>query len=362
MEHYEQEKRISVIIPVYKAEVFLDDCIASVLKQTYQNLEIILIDDGSPDNSGKICDAYAAKDPRISVIHKKNSGVSDTRNVGLKKATGEGIVFLDSDDMLADSNALAAMMEQLGQTESDIVVANYARLWKKKILPAGNCMSLQSLNRESQDFRFQGFYSNGILAYVWGKLYRRSFLEKYQICFQWHGYAEDKAFNLECYFCGAKYCFCETRLNLYRMNPDSTSFRYRQDSLEQWIALTEEIDQTLKQKYADKQKDYQDVVWYTVLFAAFFNAKEEYIHTKRSTSAVHALLKQYRKAPLAVQAFRKTAQGHTTKGLSQLLWKIVLRGFSAAMYLHLLWGLSLGIKLLVDFRIDEKLSDTGMRE
>ena len=358
-----QERCISVIIPVYKTEEFLNVCIESVLKQTYQNLEIILVDDGSPDNSGKICDAYAAKDTRISVIHKKNSGVSDARNMGLQKATGEAVMFLDSDDVLADYGALAAMMTQMERTDSDIMVANYARLWKGKILPSGSCMQLQSLDRESQDFRFQGFYSNGVLAYVWGKLYRRSFLEKHQVCFAWHGYAQDKAFNLECYFCGAKYDFCEVRSNLYRMNPNSASFRYRQDSQKQWMALTAEIEHALeRQGNSLQQKKYRDVIWYTVLFAAFFNAKEEYIHTQNSIIAVHTLLKKYRGDPLAKQAFRNTAQGHATKDLSQLLWKWMLRGFSIAMQMHLLWSLSIGIKLLVDLRIDEKLSDTGMRE
>ena len=85
------EKKVSVIIPVYNVEKYLKECIQSVLRQTYKNLEIILVDDGSKDNSGKICDEYAKKDERIKVIHKKNGGLSDARNVGIDICTGEYI-------------------------------------------------------------------------------------------------------------------------------------------------------------------------------------------------------------------------------------------------------------------------------
>lgn len=92
---------ISVIVPVYNVEKYLDRCVQSIVDQTYKNLEIILVDDGSPDNCGTMCDAWAAKDSRIKVIHKKNGGLSDARNAGLAVATGEYIGFIDSDDWIA---------------------------------------------------------------------------------------------------------------------------------------------------------------------------------------------------------------------------------------------------------------------
>ena len=96
MENY----KISVIVPVYKVESYLEQCISSIIKQTYKNLEIILVNDGSPDNCGKLCDIYAKKDSRIKVIHKKNGGLSDARNVALDIATGDYIGFVDSDDWI----------------------------------------------------------------------------------------------------------------------------------------------------------------------------------------------------------------------------------------------------------------------
>ena len=91
---------ISVIVPVYRVEKYLDRCLQSIAGQTYRNLEIILVDDGSPDSSGAICDAWAAKDSRIRVIHKKNAGAGAARNTGLDVATGEIISMIDSDDYL----------------------------------------------------------------------------------------------------------------------------------------------------------------------------------------------------------------------------------------------------------------------
>lgn len=92
---------ISVIVPVYKVEAYLDRCVQSIVDQTYQNLEIILVDDGSPDSCGAMCDAWATKDNRVKVIHKKNGGLSDARNAGMVAATGEYMGFIDSDDYIA---------------------------------------------------------------------------------------------------------------------------------------------------------------------------------------------------------------------------------------------------------------------
>ena len=102
------EPMISVIIPVYKVEQYLARCVDSVLRQTYQNFEIILVDDGSPDRCGALCDEYARQDPRISVIHKENGGLSSARNAGIEAAKGRWLQFLDSDDYIAED-----MMENL---------------------------------------------------------------------------------------------------------------------------------------------------------------------------------------------------------------------------------------------------------
>ena len=93
---------ITIVVPVYKVEQYLDKCVNSIINQTYKNLEIILVDDGSPDNCGKMCDEYAKNDNRIVVIHKENGGLSDARNAGIEIAKGKYISFIDSDDYVTE--------------------------------------------------------------------------------------------------------------------------------------------------------------------------------------------------------------------------------------------------------------------
>ena len=111
---------ISVIVPIYRVEKYLEECIESILNQTYKQLEVILVDDGSPDRCGEICDRYAQKDSRITVIHKSNGGAASARNAGLRTATGEYIAFVDSDDYL-EPDAYEKMLEELIRNDADIV-------------------------------------------------------------------------------------------------------------------------------------------------------------------------------------------------------------------------------------------------
>lgn len=113
--------KISTIVPVYNVEKYLTKCIDSIINQTYKDLEIILVDDGSTDNSGQICDQYAKKDNRIKVIHKENGGLSDARNVGIKNSTGEYLSFIDSDDYI-DKDMIECLYNAITNTNSDIAV------------------------------------------------------------------------------------------------------------------------------------------------------------------------------------------------------------------------------------------------
>lgn len=119
---FELKRMISVIIPVYKVEDYLDDCVQSVCNQTYSHLEIILVDDGSPDRCPQICDDWAKRDKRIKVIHKENGGLSDARNAGMDIATGEYIAFVDSDDYIAPT-MYDIMIKGFAQSESIGIVS-----------------------------------------------------------------------------------------------------------------------------------------------------------------------------------------------------------------------------------------------
>ncbi len=119
--------KVSVIVPCYNVEKYVAQCIESLVSQTLKDIEIILVDDGSPDNSGKICDKYKVRDGRIKVIHKKNGGVSAARNDGLKEASGEYVIFVDSDDYVPQ-NALKVLYQKAMSTSSDIVLGDVIRL------------------------------------------------------------------------------------------------------------------------------------------------------------------------------------------------------------------------------------------
>lgn len=118
----EQQARISVIVPIYKVEAFLPKCVESILGQTYPNLEVILVDDGSPDGCGALCDAYAQSDSRVRVIHKENGGLSDARNAGIEAATGDYLAFVDSDDWL-EPDAYEAMLAAMQRHRARLVCA-----------------------------------------------------------------------------------------------------------------------------------------------------------------------------------------------------------------------------------------------
>lgn len=119
----ENNGKVSIIVPVYKSKAFLDKCVSSILNQTYQNVELILVDDGSPDNSGKMCDDYAARDNRVVVIHKENGGTCEARNEGLKRVTGQYLMFADGDDWLAE-DCIEYLMSIMKETGSDMAMTD----------------------------------------------------------------------------------------------------------------------------------------------------------------------------------------------------------------------------------------------
>lgn len=122
--------KISIIIPVYRVEAYINECVDSVLRQDYTDFEVILVDDGSPDRCGAICDEYAALDPRVRVIHKTNSGQSDARNAGLTRASGDYILFLDSDDYWNDPHVLARLAERVQLTGAELLNFSYQKFFE----------------------------------------------------------------------------------------------------------------------------------------------------------------------------------------------------------------------------------------
>jgi glycosyltransferase involved in cell wall biosynthesis len=164
---------ISVIVPVYNVEKYLSRCVDSLLRQTYSNLEVILVEDGTKDNSGRICDEYAQKDERVKVIHQQNKGLSGARNTGIDNANGEYIAFLDSDDYVSDK-IYEKLQEYMQFYDADIVMCNYIRF------SGGYCHNCDDKQVEvtklDAKMALENIYSSDGESYTvaWNKLYKRS--------------------------------------------------------------------------------------------------------------------------------------------------------------------------------------------
>lgn len=166
-----QDPMISIIVPVYKVEPYLNRCVESIVNQTYKNLEIILVDDGSPDNCPAMCDAWAMKDARIKVIHKINGGLSDARNAGLSEANGDLIGFVDSDDWIGPE-MYQHLYNDMVQTDSDIAACGVQLVWEndtptKMLTTSNNCVlnideAMRAIIKETK-----------LKQPVWYKLYHR---------------------------------------------------------------------------------------------------------------------------------------------------------------------------------------------
>ena len=185
------KKRVSVIIPVYNVEKFILKTVESVMNQDYKDVEIILVDDGSPDNSAQIIDELAKRDNRIICIHKENGGVSSARNAGLKIATGEYVTFIDGDDWV-EPNYISYLL--------DLVEKNNCEIGMNK-----NNYSDYSMNSSDKEYvveaekAIEWIYLGDIFVAVWNKIYKMSFLRDNDILFDekiWYG--EGMLFNIDC--------------------------------------------------------------------------------------------------------------------------------------------------------------------
>ena len=244
---------LSIIVPVYRAESFLSHCVESLMGQSFQDLEIILVDDGSPDRSGELCDSYAARDPRVRVIHQKNSGVSAARNRGLQEAKGTYIGFADSDDwaeltmfesmLAASEGADIVMCDALtvyddGTTEPDTIRG----LPESRMLSHGDCTPELMLE---------------LAGAVWRCIYKRELLQTHEIRFpQGMKVSEDRVFNLYAMGRAEKIFYLKEPLYCRYVNLQSCVNSFHKD----YLSIAERIRQELQQVISaawDNRADFQ---------------------------------------------------------------------------------------------------------
>ena len=206
---------VSMIVPVYNAEDYIGRCLDSILNQEYTDFELILVDDGSADTSGAICDQYAARDPRIKVFHRENSGVSDTRNFALSKASGTYLQFLDSDDWITP-DATRLLVRAALEHQCDMVIADFYRVVGDRVSHKGDIQCDRVLSREEFAEYMMENPADYYYGVLWNKLYRRDLVEQYHLRMDSHiSWCEDFLFNLEYLLHAETYFALQTPIYYY---------------------------------------------------------------------------------------------------------------------------------------------------
>ena len=188
---------VSIIVPVYNAEKTIGRCIDSILGQQYTDFELLLVDDGSKDGSGAICDSYAMADSRVQVIHKENTGVSDTRNIGISRAAGVYLQFLDSDDWITP-DATKLLVEAAGEHNCDLVISDFYRVVGERVSRKGDIDEDRVLTREEYAAHMMEQPADFYYGVLWNKLYRRDIVADHHLQMDPEiSWCEDFMFNLE---------------------------------------------------------------------------------------------------------------------------------------------------------------------
>lgn len=239
--------KISVIVPVYNVEKYLSRCIDSILAQTFTDFELLLIDDGSTDNSGRICDGYAGKDNRIRVFHKENGGVSSARNLGLDNAKGEYIAFIDADDWI-EIEYLNLLYSTLREQNADIVACDYIIERKHSSLYI------------NQDYRcdivciIKKLLNNDLKGYLWNRLFTKKLFINNNIHFpEGIGMWEDLLIIVDLYIKAKHICYLPNALYHYWLsNPLSATYSFNEEKMRQKIYVSKLLEECLEKSNLKK--------------------------------------------------------------------------------------------------------------
>lgn len=188
---------VSIIVPVYNAEKTIQRCVESILGQDFQDFELLLIDDGSQDASGALCDAFAQRDARVRVLHKENGGVSAARNLGLSQAQGVYLQFLDSDDWIT-ADATTMLVRTAREYQCDLVISDFYRVVGDRVSHKGDIQEDTVLSREEYAAHMMERPADFYYGVLWNKLYRREIVERHHLRMNPEiSWCEDFMFNLE---------------------------------------------------------------------------------------------------------------------------------------------------------------------
>lgn len=325
---------LSVIIPIYNTRNYLDECVSSVLSQSLKNIEIILVDDESPDNAGKKCDDLKTKHENIKVIHKQNGGLGYARNSGLELAEGKYVAFLDSDDYVLP-NYYEMMVNECENYNADICTSKGFSQFSEK-------------GREEKVFLHEyGIVDNNIEALIprlisrkiqkddgiWGSscfsVYKRELLQEYHIKFvsEREFMSEDVWFSMDVYNVAKRVVLSDVIGYCYRYNETSLSRSYRQNRFDQ---LTSTITQLTKKCQQMNLSDYEERValYYWVNFEKCINQEVRYVEKKTGiTNMKRMMINQECRSNLEILLSSKEF-----KGLHRLLCSLLMKGHYHSVY------------------------------
>lgn len=344
---------VSIIIPVYKVEKYLGECVESVIHQDYPFLEVILVDDGSPDLCPQMCDEYARQYQHVKAIHKKNEGLGAARNSGMEISHGKYVMFLDSDDKFDGTGAVSILVKKAEETGADIVMGGFRRLVGNE-LSAVNRLHVPSEDyTQTVDFRFNGFMS-GHLSYDWGKLYRRSFLENHHIQCCTYPFTQDKIHNMQCCVCKPVYAFVDEGIVQYRVNEFSTTFKYKNDYGRVWMNMASDFENFMRERQIEG--DYGDLVDFHVFIGSFFIVKQELANSQHGFRWAVRALREYGRNPLVKRAMGELARGKYVVSLYSVWMKMIIIMAAILFKLHGYILYTAGIALLRRLEIDSQIT------
>jgi len=315
------DELISVVIPIYNVEQYLSKCIESVQKQTYRNIEIILVDDESPDKCGQICDAYAESDNRIRVIHKKNGGLSDARNVGIEKAKGEYIVFIDSDDYVSEKY-IDILYKLCKKYSYGIAQCGYLPFDKENFKPTNDEILEKSIDKiEALSMEGENNVETNI---AWNKMYKRDLFDniKYPV----GKIHEDEATTYKLIYKAENIAVTNQKLYYYRQRSESImQEKYNLKRLDYIEALEGRLEyyKYNKEKY----------LYYHTLILYCFALKDAYILAEKYIENSNEICKKL-KIKLK-QNYKKIIFCKQT-GINKII-KITLFLVSPKIYKKLFW-------------------------
>lgn len=246
---------ISIVVPIYNVDRYLEKCIDSIVKQTYTNLEIILVDDGSTDSCPEICDKYKEKDSRIIVIHKKNGGLSDARNSGILIAKGKYICFIDSDDCVA-LNYVERLYEKILTKKCDIAVCSYDKVYDTvetfKQIHTGSEIIFDNIEAIKDLFECDSFM--GPMA--WNKMYLTSLFRNHEILYPYGKINEDNFTTYKLFFHSKRIVYFDESLYFYMQRTDSiTGLEFNEKRLD-ILQCLDETSLFLKSNEIDLSKEF----------------------------------------------------------------------------------------------------------